>query len=243
MGGVRHLRPLRVAETASRMLETGLLRREPPWYRTVAAIPPSTSLVRELPVQLHEKKLRKHARKIPGLFKPQKIVYPEDELRNQFFRDHPWELARPRIVVENDGKDYRRVDWSKGIVQKGKKVDGESVVQRQYWLMTHADKSQSEAYDIARKEFYDYRMQEDIERRVAAEEARAVGATFHKSYVELGVELEQQYIERWAEEAKRVIRARKTMLAQSFSDAAEEEPTSPALADELDSPLVAAAGA
>ncbi len=62
------------------------------------------------------------------MFKPQKIVYPEDELRNQFFRDHPWELARPRIVVENDGKDYRRVDWSKGIVQKGKKVDGERFV-------------------------------------------------------------------------------------------------------------------
>lgn len=127
MGAGRHLRPLRVHQIASRMLETGRLQAEPPWYRIVGAIPPTTSLVRELPVQLNPPRARKSLRKQPALYKPQKITYPEDELRQRFFQDHPWELARPRIVVENDGRDSLRWDWSR-LQQPGKALDGERYV-------------------------------------------------------------------------------------------------------------------
>ena len=123
----RHLRPLRVHQLASQMLETGRLQREPPWYRVVGAIPPTTTLVRALPVQFHEKKVRKSSRKPSRMFQPQHIHYPEDKLRDQFFQDHPWELARPRILVENDGKDFMRHDWSK-MQQLGKPLDGERSV-------------------------------------------------------------------------------------------------------------------
>jgi small subunit ribosomal protein S23 len=58
------------------------------------------------------------------MFQPMPIVYPEDKLRSEFFGDHPWELARPRVVLENDGKDGEKWDWSR-IVQLGKKLDGE----------------------------------------------------------------------------------------------------------------------
>ncbi len=58
-------------------------------------------------------------------FHPQKIVYEEDELRRVFFKDHPWELARPRMMVELDGKDSRRVDWSRGLRQPGMPLSGE----------------------------------------------------------------------------------------------------------------------
>jgi small subunit ribosomal protein S23 len=109
------------------MLETGRLRVEPPWYRVVGAIPPTTTIVRTPPVQLQEKKQRKSARKPSRMFQPQRIVYPEDELRTRFFQDHPWELARPRILVESDGKDFMRYDWSK-IQQVGKQLDGERLV-------------------------------------------------------------------------------------------------------------------
>ena len=109
------------------MLETGRLQAEPPWYRIVGAIPPTTSLVRELPVQLNPPRARKSLRKQPALYKPQKITYPEDELRQRFFQDHPWELARPRIVVENDGRDSLRWDWSR-LQQPGKALDGERYV-------------------------------------------------------------------------------------------------------------------
>lgn len=55
---------------------------------------------------------------------PQEIEYPEDKLRAQFYKDHPWELARPKILVENDGKDHLRHDWSK-MLQREKRLDGE----------------------------------------------------------------------------------------------------------------------
>ena len=58
------------------------------------------------------------------MFQPMPIVYPEDKLRSEFFGDHPWELARPRVILENDGKDGEKWDWSR-IVQPRKKLDGE----------------------------------------------------------------------------------------------------------------------
>jgi small subunit ribosomal protein S23 len=40
------------------------------------------------------------------------LGYKEDKLRWEYFNDHPWELARPRIVLENDGRDRENWDWS-----------------------------------------------------------------------------------------------------------------------------------
>jgi small subunit ribosomal protein S23 len=64
-------------------------------------------------------------------------VYPEDKLRSEFFGDHPWELARPRLVVEDSGNDAKGYDWSK-IQQKGKQLDGERYVYGGNWhVMPH----------------------------------------------------------------------------------------------------------
>ena len=75
------------------------------------------------------------------------------------------------------------------------------MIQRQQWLMANESLSQVQAYDKARKEFYDLRMQEDIERRIAMEEAKATGATFGKSYIDIGVELEAKALEDWKAKA------------------------------------------
>jgi small subunit ribosomal protein S23 len=53
------------------------------------------------------------------------------------------------------------------------------------------------AYDQARKEFYKLRLQEDVQRRVAQEEALSTGAYFHKSTMEVGMELEDRQYEEW----------------------------------------------
>ncbi|CCX32691.1 mitochondrial ribosomal protein S25 [Pyronema domesticum] len=228
MGAGRHLRPLRVHQLASQMLETGRLQREPPWYRVVGSVPPTTTLVRVPAVQLSETKQRKADRKAAGLFRPQRIVYPEDKLRSNFFQDHPWELARPRILVEQDGKDFERYDWSK-MQQPGKALNGESVVQRQLWLMENKGLTRSEAYDIARKEFYDLRMEEDIERRIAQEEALAVGAQFGKTYLEVGIELEDKALAEWKVKALEVLTIRRGRMA-AFSGASMDEEPAPAAA-------------
>lgn len=57
--------------------------------------------------------------------------------------------------------------------------------------------TQAQAYDQARKEFYELRLQEDVERRVAKEEAEATGAYFGKSMLEIGMELEDKVFEEW----------------------------------------------
>jgi small subunit ribosomal protein S23 len=72
-----------------------------------------------------------------------------------------------------------------------------SVIQRQLWLMEQDGLDKNTAYDIARKEFYALRHEEEVERRVAKEEALWVGATFGKGPLEIGMELEDKAYEGW----------------------------------------------
>jgi small subunit ribosomal protein S23 len=81
-------------------------------------------MTRTQPVQHREPSRKSRVRKPSKMFKPQPIQYEEDRLRCEFYGDHPWELARPRIILENDGKDGQRCDWSR-IQQTGRPLNGE----------------------------------------------------------------------------------------------------------------------
>ncbi|KAL5362305.1 37S ribosomal protein S25, mitochondrial [Aspergillus floccosus] len=220
--GKYNLTALRVRQTALSQKAAGKIKRLPQWVDVIGDIPPAQVLVRNQPQQ--HQLVRQRVKTLPGASKPQvvfeteekrvkpkkasrmfqpvQIKFEEDQLRKEFFRDHPWELARPRVLVETGGKDYERYDWSR-LQQPGKRLDGESVVQRQLWLLNNVpDMTKSAAYDIARREFYRLRLQEDIERRVAAEEAESTGATFGPTRLEIGMELENQEYERWKQWAK-----------------------------------------
>lgn len=73
-----------------------------------------------------------------------------------------------------------------------------SVVQRQLWLRHNvAGITPAQAYDQARKEFYDLRLQEEVERRVAKEEAMSTGAYFGPSVLDIGMQLEDKEYENW----------------------------------------------
>lgn len=114
-------RALRVRQTAKALVDAGRFPALPPWYDTIGTIPPGEILAR--PVQ-RTPKVHGRTKKASRLFQPLPIVYPEDKLRTQFFGDHPWELARPRLVIEDSGNDSKNHDWSK-ITQPGKQLDGE----------------------------------------------------------------------------------------------------------------------
>lgn len=149
---------------------------------------------------------------------PQKIVYEEDELRRTFFKDHPWELARPRIIMELDGKDARYLDWSKGLLQSGFPLTGESVVQRQLWLMHNQPNiTKAQAYDQVRREFYSIRQREEIEKRIAQEEARMVGGYFGKSRLDVGFELESREYGRWKSWALAETAKEETARSQAYT--------------------------
>ncbi|KAL8657394.1 MAG: hypothetical protein Q9226_001954 [Calogaya cf. arnoldii] len=198
-------RPSRVHRTASQLFASERIKNLPSWHEVVGTIPPAQTLVRPQPLQYQQRPRRSNVRKPSKLFQPQRVVYEEDRLRREFFGDHPWELARPRVVLENDGKDSERKDWSL-VSQSDRPIDGESVVQRQVFLLHgNPDKGQipdpkmspAKAYDQARKEFYERRLQQDIERRVAKEEAMATGAYFGKTTLQIGMELEDKTFEAW----------------------------------------------
>ena len=49
------------------------------------------------------------------MFTPAPVKYEEDKLRWEYFNDHPWELARPRVVLEKDGRDGEKWGWGVGL--------------------------------------------------------------------------------------------------------------------------------
>lgn len=71
------------------------------------------------------------------------------------------------------------------------------MVQRQLWLMQNEGMSKRQAYDLARWDFYRLRQAQEIEKRVAVEEARCVGAYFGKTKLDVGMILEDREFERW----------------------------------------------
>ena len=122
--GRYNFRPHQVHQVATQLLATERLKTAPTWYDVIGSVPPAQTLVRTQPILHQDRTRRSRTRKPSKLFQPQNITYEEDSLRKEFFSDHPWELARPRIVLENDGKDAKRTDWGR-IRQPGQQMNGE----------------------------------------------------------------------------------------------------------------------
>ncbi len=110
----------------------------------------------------------------------------------------------------------------------------DSVVQRQLWLMPNLEGiTKEQAYDTVRKEFYRLRQEEEVERRIAQEEARMVGAYFGKSRLQVGMELEDAQFEKWkgwAEKEINRLEAVRNQAYTSFGEDAAAEDLEPELA-------------
>ncbi|ODQ54819.1 hypothetical protein SAICODRAFT_69995 [Saitoella complicata NRRL Y-17804] len=203
----RDYRALRVHQKASDLLAGKQLKIEPAWYRPILHRPPSTNIV-----------MQKR--------NPRKIDYPEDNLRAEFYKEHPWELARPRVITENDGRDYDKYDWSM-LEQPGKPLDGESVVQHQLWLMRKAGMSKQNAYLQACFQFYKLRARSEVLQRIAREENlhNGCGTIWNKSVLERAYEKEGKVVQDWLEKA--TARTREGMTRQGTAGGVQ------AWADEL----------
>lgn len=218
----------------------------PKWTSIIGEVPPAQILIRQQPAQHALTKVRTRTRpdgkteqyvqtlapkkpksaKGRHLFTPTTLRYEEDSLRRRFFSDHPWELARPRVVVETSGDQHQHADWSTGLVQPGIPLSGESVVQRQLWLLENVpDITLPQAYDMARKEFYTLRRQEETRNRIAAEEARHMGAQFGKSAVQISMGIENEAYNDWERWARKAV-SEQTLRAAAFegSTVSTEEP-------------------
>lgn len=110
--------------------------------------------------------------------------------------------------------------------------------------MVHVPVTREQAYDMVRKEFYAIRHQQDIQRRVAAEEAHMVGAYFGKSKLEVGMQLEGETYDKfraWAESQNEQINVDRASAYADYSSADEDKVAEDlSLLDSEDEPIAPA---
>lgn len=237
-----------VLERTSHYLKAGVIRNKPSWYNAVAAFPPATDLtkkptnlkVNQQPDPFSELFSKKNGaiktraskgdrkQKNNSVSRIPKLTFLEDQLRDVFYHQHPWEFARPKVLVENNGDEQSKCDWSH-MLQFYKPLDGESVVQRTLWLLQEAktsgaEKTLFEAYDQARFEFYQLRMAEEMESTVSKEELTMFGAVFGLSNLDWGVKKEQEFIDVWVKVGEERTKIREASRSKASASSGSEEP-------------------
>lgn len=92
-----------VHKQASRLTRAGFLKTPPVWYEAVLEHPPLPLPPREPPSRTSYDSSSSTAtaqKKTHEGPRPLSITYVEDDVRRQFFRDHPFEAFRPRTLTE-----------------------------------------------------------------------------------------------------------------------------------------------
>lgn len=112
-----------------------------------------------------------------------------------------------------------------------------SVVQRQMWLMKHSGLTKDQAYDVTRREFYRLRHFEEVEKRVAVEEARMMGAYFGPSALQAGLMTEDRMYELWKPWAASQIELLESARGSSYVSFGDDTETDQAVLDDLSQSL------
>ncbi|KAI8052381.1 mitochondrial ribosomal protein S25 [Syncephalis plumigaleata] len=215
--------PSNVAQTVSRLLQARILKKQPVWLSAVKQYPPGRqlfeyrSLIRVRSKQRQRLGAALSTRRVTKRYKPVRppvIVYPEDALRRRFYQDHPYELSRPRLLLERDG--HNRRDWTR-LCQEGESPTGEHVVQYQLYLMS-TGLPENEAYAQATSEFYAIRAREDTARRLAQLEAQHFGAKPIKTALAVGIEKEEEALAK----SREILKIRNEM--RMMQNSAAEQP-------------------
>ncbi|KAJ9058385.1 mitochondrial ribosomal small subunit component [Entomophthora muscae] len=146
---------------------------------------------------------------------PPMIKYPEDELRREFFNDHPFELTRPVCLVEDD--QATTSNWEAVLSDdKSIRISNEDVIMAQLKLISEG-MSREEAYEKVTHELSQHRIYEEIEDAAAKKQAKHFGARLNKDAVQLGHEAEQINLEK-----SRVVIALNNALRNSNEFASEK---------------------
>lgn len=216
-------------QTVSRLLESGFLKQPPAWYEAVTNHPPVPVPARQ-PVQRPDEDLPLHLRSSPqppALAKagpstnvgrdatnskkksrsltpkliPKPIVYEEDKVRQQFFRDHPWEAYRPKTLVEMSdqvGSESRVHGDPKRLRSYGRNPSVEDFVACTLAAHRQGGLSLSQAYHNTLSSYHGLKAEHEHATRYALLEAKYLGADMGKSETQRGFEKEDKALESWA---------------------------------------------
>jgi small subunit ribosomal protein S23 len=123
-----------VHQQVSRLMKANFIQRPPVWYNAVLAHPPLPLPAKAPPARTpYDAKPQEPTKasnpKNPPI-KPLPIYYVEDDIRRQFFRDHPFEAFRPRTLTEAEGVHPHQVsgkEWTR-LRQRGRNPSSEEYV-------------------------------------------------------------------------------------------------------------------
>ena len=123
-----------VHKQASRLTRAGFLKTPPVWYEAVLEHPPLPLPPREPPARTsYDRAPPKQTfatKKTPGP-RPLPVNYIEDDIRRQFFRDHPFEAFRARSITEagavEDEHPVNGLQWTR-LNQRGRNPSPEEYV-------------------------------------------------------------------------------------------------------------------
>jgi len=189
-----------VHKQASRLLKAGYLKREPAWFQAVLDHPP-LPLPARAPPSRSEFDLPRSLKKPAGIAeKPLEISYLEDELRKQFFRDHPFEAFRPTSLVEGreieDEHPVRGKAWTR-LRQRTRNPKPEDAVRFALNLHQHHEMPLSRAYATSVGQFRSLRSEQEVATMIATLEAEHYGAEFRPTETERGFNKELEALKTW----------------------------------------------
>lgn len=230
-----------IVPRTSEYLRSELVGEAPSWYRVLAFHPPLSAKTKKIRPEVMKKskeqelatleRIKTHSKDSvyyktrykphqlkTNFYSPQKLHFVEDELRDLFYKQHPWELADPKSMIENENDiDIGAMDWSH-MKQYTKKLDGESVVQRTLYLTNEKGLSMLDAYEQAKFEYYRLKIEEETEQGVATEQSEMYGAVYGKSMIDHGFEKEMKVLSKWKEDALKLTSVLEAKVASMKTD-------------------------
>jgi len=100
---VRRRVATQVHQQVSRLMLGNYIKKEPAWFQAVLDNPPPTLPPKSPPSRTAYDLKPSTSRSLrPHTVKLSPIYYIEDDIRRQFFKDHPFEAFRPTTLVEAD---------------------------------------------------------------------------------------------------------------------------------------------
>ena len=113
-----------VHQQVSRLLRANYIKKEPVWYQAVLENPPLSLPPKAPPPRTaYDQKPAQSSKPVAHSDRPVAIYYLEDDIRRQFFKDHPFETFRPTTLVETarieDPHPIRGEKWTR-LGQRGR---------------------------------------------------------------------------------------------------------------------------
>ncbi|KAJ7161329.1 mitochondrial ribosomal protein S25-domain-containing protein [Mycena crocata] len=219
-----------VHHQVARLMRGDIISRPPKWYQPVLNFPPLPLPAKAPPTRTHyDQKMKPIS---PG--KPQKLKRPEnrplpihyieDDIRRQFYSDHPFEAFRPSTLVEKGDIQLHEVNgkgWTR-LRQRGRNPLPEDTIQFTLNLHQVHKLPLSQAYSRAVAQFRALRSEHHIATTFAAMEAEELGAIFVPGEIEHAFEKEKRALASWEklsemDEGELLARKRWRMIADGHA--------------------------